>query len=107
MAHRRWRNREKRRRTGRGAMEDSEAVAALTQAHEAVRWPGGDSKAAAVEKLGGGGARAQRGEEESRDGYNEDRVRASAFYRGRREVAALGTQWPASIPVLEDTGYSE
>jgi hypothetical protein len=56
---------------------------------------------------GGGGARARSGEEESGDGCCEGRVRTSAFYRGRREAEARGTQWPASMPGLEDTGYSE
>jgi hypothetical protein len=37
---------EKRRRTGRGAVEDGEADEALTWAQEAVRWPGDDGKAA-------------------------------------------------------------
>jgi hypothetical protein len=73
---------EKRRRIGRGVVEDGEAGAALTRAREAVRRLGDDGKAAAAEELGGGGARARRREEESGDGCGEDRARASAFYRG-------------------------
>jgi hypothetical protein len=98
---------EKRRRMGRGAVEDSEAGVALTQAREAVRRPGDDGKAAVAEEIGGGGARAWRGEEESEDGCGKDRARASAFYRGRREAEALGIQWPTSMLSLEDSGYSE
>jgi hypothetical protein len=98
---------EKRRRTGRGVVEDGKAGTKLTRAQEAVRWPGDDSKAVAAEELGGGGARAQRGEEESGDGCREDWARALAFYRGRREAEASGIQWPASMPGLEDAGYSE
>jgi hypothetical protein len=96
---------EKRRRMGRGAVEDGDAGAALTQAREAVRRPGDGGKAAAVEELDGGGARAQRGEAESGDGCGKDRSRASAFYRGRREAEALGIQWPASMPGLEGADY--
>jgi hypothetical protein len=66
-----------------------------------VRWPGHDGKVVAAEELGGDGARARRGEEEC----GEDQLRASAFYRGRREAEALGTQWPVSMPGLEDTSY--
>jgi hypothetical protein len=98
---------EKRKRMGRGAVEDGEAGAALTQAREAVRQPVDDGKATAVEELSGGGARAWRGEEENGDGCGEDRARASAFYRGRREAEAPGIQWPASMQRLEDVGYSE
>jgi hypothetical protein len=47
---------EKRRRMGRGVVEDSEAIAALTWAREAMRRPGDDGKAAAVEEIGGGGS---------------------------------------------------
>jgi hypothetical protein len=47
---------EKRRRTGRGAVEDGEAGVVLTRAREAVRQLGDDGKAAVVEELGGGGA---------------------------------------------------
>jgi hypothetical protein len=57
--------REKRRRTGRGAVEDGETGAALTQGREAVRRPSDDGKATAAEELAGGGVRARRGEEES------------------------------------------
>jgi hypothetical protein len=92
---------------GGGAVEDGEAVVVLNRAREAMRWPGNDGKVAAEEELGGGGTQARRGEEESGDGCSEDRLRASAFYRGRREVEALGTQWPASMTGLEDVGYSE
>jgi hypothetical protein len=88
-------------------VEDGEADTALTRAREEVRWPGDDGKAAAAEELGGGGARAQRGEEESGDGCSEDQARALAFYRGRREVEAPGAQWLAPMPDLEDAGYSE
>jgi hypothetical protein len=82
--------REKRRRMGRGVVEDSEAGEALTRAREVVRWPSDDGKAAASEELSGGGARAQRGEEVSGDGCGEGWVRASAFYRGRREAEHRG-----------------
>jgi hypothetical protein len=99
--------REKRRKIGRGAVEDGEADAALTRAREAVRWLSDDDKAAVVEELGGGGTRARRAEEENGDGCSERRARASAFYRGQREVEAPMTQWPASMPGLEDAGYSE
>jgi hypothetical protein len=71
----------RRGREGGGAVEDGEASATFTRAREAMRWPGNDGKAVA-EELGGGGARAWRGEEESGDGCGEDRARASAFYRG-------------------------
>jgi hypothetical protein len=102
------RREEKRRGVGgRGALEDGEASAALTRAREAVRWPGDDGKATVVEELVGGGARARRGEEESRDECGEDRARASTFYRGLREAEAPRTQWPASMPGFEDVGYSE
>jgi hypothetical protein len=47
---------EKRRRMGRGTVEDSEAGTVLTQAREVVRWPGNDGKAAVAEELSGGGA---------------------------------------------------
>jgi hypothetical protein len=46
---------EKRRRTGRGAVEDGEAGVMLTRSREAVRRPGDDGKAVTVEvalKLG-------------------------------------------------------
>jgi hypothetical protein len=49
---------EKRRRTGRCAVENGEAGALLTRAREAVRRPGDDDKAATAKELGGGGARA-------------------------------------------------
>jgi hypothetical protein len=42
----------------------------------------------AVKGLGGGEARSRRGGEENGDVCGEDRVRASAFYRGRREPEA-------------------
>jgi hypothetical protein len=87
---------EKRRRTGRGVVEDGEASAALTRAREAMRWPGDDGKVAVAEELGGSGARARRGEEESGDGCGEDWVRASAFYRagGRwRRPRKVGRRW--------------
>jgi hypothetical protein len=71
--------------------EDGVAGAALTRARVAVRRPGDDSKAVAAEELGGGGARAQRGEEDSGDGCVEDRARASAFYRGPRVASARDT----------------
>jgi hypothetical protein len=77
---------EKGRRMGRDVVEDSEAGAAHTWDREAVRQPGDDGKMAVAEELGGGGAQAQRGEEDSRDGCGKDRVRASASYRGWREV---------------------
>jgi hypothetical protein len=98
--------REKRRRTMRGRMEDSEAGEVLTWAREAVRQPGDDSKVKVGEELGSGGDQARRGEEESGDGCYKGRVRASAFYRGQREVEVLGTQWLASMPGFEDDGYS-
>jgi hypothetical protein len=79
---------DKRRRTWRDAVEDGEAGAVLTQSREEVRRPGDDDKAAAVEELGGGGTRSQRGEEDSKDGCGEERVRASASYRGWREAEA-------------------
>jgi hypothetical protein len=44
-----------------------------------MRWLGNDGKVTAAEELGGGGAQDQRGEEESGDGCDEDRARASAF----------------------------
>jgi hypothetical protein len=77
---------EKGRRMGRDVVEDGEASAAHTWDREAVRQPGDDGKMAVAEELGGGGAQAQRGEEDSRDGCGKDRVRASASYRGWREV---------------------
>jgi hypothetical protein len=50
---------------------------------------------AAVEELGGGDAQARRGEEENGDECREDRARASAFYRGWREVEVPEElQWP-------------
>jgi hypothetical protein len=98
---------EKRRRMGRGAVEDDEVGVALTRAREAVRRPGNDGKVAVAEEISGGGARARRGEEESRDGCSEDRARASTFYRGWREAEARGIQWLTSMPGLEDAGYSE
>jgi hypothetical protein len=51
--------REKRRRMGRGAMEDGETGEALTWAQEAVRRPGDDGKAVMAEEISGGGARAR------------------------------------------------
>jgi hypothetical protein len=48
--------REKRRRTGRGVVEDCKAREALTPAWGAVRRPSDDGMAAAAEELGGGGA---------------------------------------------------
>jgi hypothetical protein len=45
--------------------------------------------------------------EESEDGCGEGRARASVFYKGRREVEAPGTQWPASMLGLKDTSYPE
>jgi hypothetical protein len=50
--------REKRRRTGRGVVEDCKAREALTPAWGAVRRPSDDGMAAAAEELGGGGAGA-------------------------------------------------
>jgi ribosomal protein L19E len=82
---------EKRRRMGTDAVEDDKAGATLTRAREAVKQLGDDGKAVAVEELGGGGARARRGEEESGDGCSEGQARAMAFYKGRREVEAPGT----------------
>jgi hypothetical protein len=98
---------QKRTGAGGGAVEDGEANVMLTRAREAVRWLGDDDKAAAVEEPGGDGARARRGEEESGDGCGEDRARAPTFYRGQREVEALGTQSLASMPGLADVSYSE
>jgi hypothetical protein len=98
---------EKRRWMGRGAVDDGEAGAALTRAREAVRWSGDDGKAVVVEEPGGGGAQARRGEEEGGDRCSEGRARAFSFFRGGREVDAPGTQWLASMPGLEDVGYSE
>jgi hypothetical protein len=57
-----------------------------------------------VEELGGGEARARRGGEENGDGCGEDRVRASAFYGGRREAEALVA---ASMAGHEGTGYTQ
>jgi hypothetical protein len=57
-----------------------------------------------VEELGGGEARAQRGGEENRDGCGEGRVRASAFYRGRREA---GAPVVASMADHEGAGYTQ
>jgi hypothetical protein len=88
-------------------VEDDKVGAALTRAREAVRRSGDDGKAMAAEELDGGGARARRGEEESGDGCGDGRARALAFYRVRRQVEALGTQWPASISDPKDAGYSE
>jgi hypothetical protein len=81
---------EKRRRTGRRVMENSEAGEVLTRAPEMVRWPGDDGKAAVAEELDGSGTRARRGDEESWDGCCEGRVRASAFYKGWRQVGRQG-----------------
>jgi hypothetical protein len=92
---------EKRRIDRRAAVEDDEASAALTQAREAVRRLGDDGKAAVVKELSGGGARARRGEEDTRDGCGEGWARASAFYRVWRELEAPGTQWPALDKSLE------
>jgi hypothetical protein len=44
----------------------------LTGGRAAVRRPDDGGKVAAWRKLGGGGARARRGEEESEDGHDED-----------------------------------
>jgi hypothetical protein len=58
-----------------------------------------------AEGLRGGDARAQRGGEESGDGCNEGRVRASAFYRGRREAEVPGwLQWPAMKALVTQSG---
>jgi hypothetical protein len=46
-------------------------------------------------------------EEESGDRCGEDRVSASAFYRGWGEAEAPGNQWPTSMPGLKDVGYLE
>jgi hypothetical protein len=62
------------------------------RSHGFKRRPGDDSKAAVEEKLGGGDARAQKGEEESGDRCREDRARSPAFYRGRREAETSVTQ---------------
>jgi hypothetical protein len=81
--------------------EHGEPDSGLTGAR-AVSWrPGDDGEETAVEALNGGGAQAQRGEEESGDGCSEDCVRVSAFYRGQREAEAPGIQWLASMPVLK------
>jgi hypothetical protein len=72
-----------------------------------VRWPGYNGQATVVVELGGGGAQAQRGEEESGDGCGKDRARASTFYRGRREAEAPGIQWLASMQGFEDARYLE
>jgi hypothetical protein len=55
-----------------------------------------------VEELGGGEARARRGGEENGDRCDEDRVRALAFYRSRREAEA---PMPASMAGHEGAGY--
>jgi hypothetical protein len=62
----------------------------LTRARGAARRPSDDDEVAAGMKLGGGGARARRGEEDSGDWCGGGRARASAFYRGRREVDVVG-----------------
>jgi hypothetical protein len=90
----------------RAAVEDGEAGAALTRAQETVRQLGDDGKAAVVKELSGGGARARRGEDIG-DRCGEGWVRASAFFRVWRELEAPGPQWSASMPGLEDAGYSE
>jgi hypothetical protein len=91
-AHQRWSNGERGARGARlGPHWGASDVVATGQCIEE----------AAVEAIGGGGARARRGEEESRDGCGEDWVRASASYRGRREAEAPGIQWPASMSVLK------
>jgi hypothetical protein len=56
-----------------------------------------------VEELGGGDARPRRGGEENEDGCGEGRVRASAFYRGRREA---GAPMAASIAGHEGADYT-
>jgi hypothetical protein len=93
--------------TSRAAVEDGEAGMALTRAREAVRRLGDDGKVAVVKELDGCGARAWRGEEDTGDGCGKGRARASAFYRVWRELEASGTQWPTSMPGLEDDSYSE
>jgi hypothetical protein len=55
-----------------------------------------------VEELGCGEARARTGGEENGDGCGEDRVRASAFYRVRREAEAPVA---ASMVGREGAGY--
>jgi hypothetical protein len=62
-----------------------------------------------VEELDGGGARAHRGEEESGDGCSKDRARASAFYRGQREVevAAKGGVAVEMVPFIATVTISE
>jgi hypothetical protein len=57
-----------------------------------------------VEELGGGEAQARRGGEENGDGCGEDWMRASAFYRGRREAEAPVA---ASMAGHEGAGYTQ
>jgi hypothetical protein len=72
------------------------------------RRSGDDGKAAAVEELDGGGARAHR-REESGDGCSKDRARASAFYRGQREVevATKGGVAAEMVPFIAAITISE
>jgi hypothetical protein len=83
--------------------EDGEASAALTRARYAAWWPGSNGKSAVGEELGGGDVQPRRGVEEKGDQCGESRVRASAFYRGRREAGALA----ASIADNEGVGYPQ
>jgi hypothetical protein len=57
-----------------------------------------------VEELGGGEARARTGGEENGDRSGEDRVRASTFYRGRREEEAPVV---ASMAGHEGAGHTQ
>jgi hypothetical protein len=98
------------RLTNDGAMEreeHGEPGSGLTGARATSLQLGNGGEEAAVEAIGGGGARARRGEEESRDGCGEDWVRASASYRSRREAEAPGIQWLASMQGFEDARYLE
>jgi hypothetical protein len=69
-----------------------------------VWWLGSDGKSAEVEELGGGDVQPWIRGEENGDGCGEGRVRASAFYRGRREA---GAPMAASIAGHEGAGYTQ
>jgi hypothetical protein len=55
-----------------------------------VSRPGDNGEATAGMKLDGGGARAQKGGEESGDWCGGGRARVSTFYKGWREAEAAG-----------------
>jgi hypothetical protein len=77
----------------------------LTRGRAAVRWPDDGGKVAAGRKLGGGGAQARRGEEESGDGCDGDRAGPQPFIGpegggGGRERWGGGGKWHPSLPSL-------